>query len=694
MSPDDYDAILQRVSDAVVVFDADWRYAYLNDRALAVAGAPREALLGRVFWDVRPEMFGTAGFYEVQRAMDERLEVRLDLHYPRTDRWLDLRAYPAPDGGLITVFTDVTDRKVRERRDRFLAALADATRGLQRPEDVIWAVARTTGEEFAVTRCTYGEIDPAEQFVTVHRDYTTGVRSIAGRHRLEDFGADVVRALKAGHALAVEDVLEDARANAPATLAAFEQIETRSVLCVPLVRGGRLAALFVLHHVHPRAWGTDVVGLVEQAAERTWVAVESARAEQALAENEQRLRLALEAGGCGVWDWDVVADRVTWSEQIYVFHGVEPGAFGGTIADFEALVHPDDRARVSSAIAAAMRDGGGDCYQMELRALRPDGIVRWLMTSGRVVRDAAGRPVRMLGATIDVTDHKAAEQERERLLASERAARRTAEAARADAERVGRMKDEFLATLSHELRTPLNAILGWAQLLRDGGVDADERTQGLETIERNARAQAQLIEDLLDMSRIITGKLRLDVRRADLPEVVAAAVRTVRPAADAKSVHVDTDVAGPVPPLTGDPDRLQQVVWNLLNNAIKFTPHGGRVQVRVRGVATGGAEVTVSDTGIGVKPEFLPHVFERFRQADASTTRAHGGLGLGLALVRHLVHMHGGTVHLSSDGEGRGTTVTVTLPPIMPAPPPESPPQSTKRADGGPSPQLRPSGTP
>ena len=230
-----------------------------------------------------------------------------------------------------------------------------------------------------------------------------------------------------------------------------------------------------------------------------------------------------------------------------------------------------------------------------------------------------------------------------------------------EARDANRMKDEFLAVLSHELRTPLNAIVGYARLLRGGILPPEKAARGLETLERNATALTQIVEDVLDVSRIVAGKIRLDVQPVELPLVVDNAVATVQPAADAKNVRVQTIVDPRVGPVSGDPDRLQQVVWNLLTNAVKFTPRHGRVQVRLERVNSH-VEIVVSDTGIGIAPEFLPYVFERFRQAEAGTTRKTSGLGLGLAIVRHIVEMHGGTVHASSSGEGAGATFSVRLP--------------------------------
>jgi PAS domain S-box-containing protein len=247
-----------------------------------------------------------------------------------------------------------------------------------------------------------------------------------------------------------------------------------------------------------------------------------------------------------------------------------------------------------------------------------------------------------------------ASEERKHLLESERAARGAAELA-------SRMKDEFLATLSHELRTPLSAILGWSHLLRGPNVGADELRRGLETIERNARMQTQLIEDLLDMSRITSGKVRLDVQPVQPAAFIEAALETVRPGAEAKGIRLVKVLDERAGPVYGDPARLQQVVWNLLNNAIKFTPKGGRVQVVLERVNSH-VELGVSDTGIGIDPAFVDHVFERFRQADSSTTRQYGGLGLGLAIVKHLVEQHGGTVRAQSTGRDKGATFTIHLP--------------------------------
>jgi signal transduction histidine kinase/ActR/RegA family two-component response regulator len=264
-----------------------------------------------------------------------------------------------------------------------------------------------------------------------------------------------------------------------------------------------------------------------------------------------------------------------------------------------------------------------------------------------------------------VREHLAEEQrareERSQLLEEAVAAQRQAEASRAQAEAANRAKDVFLATLSHELRTPLTAVLGWARMLRGLKMDEETVQHGIHIIERNAEAQNQLIQDLLDVSRIITGKLHLEVRPLKLIPLIKAAVESVQQAAEAKSIELSVEFETESDLVRGDPDRLQQVIWNLLSNAIKFTPKGGRVRVKL-GRDGSDARLMVSDTGQGISRDFLPHVFERFRQADGSTTRTHGGLGLGLAIVRHLVEQHGGTVSVESDGEQKGSTFYVNLP--------------------------------
>jgi PAS domain S-box-containing protein len=382
------------------------------------------------------------------------------------------------------------------------------------------------------------------------------------------------------------------------------------------------------------------------------------QAEEPWHRSEAFLDIALEAGRMGIFEFNVRSGKVTWSPHLERIHGLKPGTFGGTFEDFKRDVHPGDLDRVLNQVQQTIQEKRTD-YGVEYRIIKPSGETAWVEGRGRVFYSANGEAERFVGLCIDVTARKRAEEERTLLLAREQQARREAEAA-------NRAKDEFLATVSHELRTPLNAIYGWARLLQMGDLDRETVASAYETIGRNAKAQAQLIDDLLDVSRIIAGKLRLDVRSIELRPVIEAAIETVQPAADAKGITLQSIFDERIGPISGDPDRLQQVVWNLLSNAIKFTPTGGRVEIGVDQIDSA-VQIHVRDTGIGIPPEFLPYVFDRFRQAEGASTRLYGGLGLGLAIVRHLVELHGGTVSANSAGEGRGATFTVTLP--LKAPP-------------------------
>ena len=384
----------------------------------------------------------------------------------------------------------------------------------------------------------------------------------------------------------------------------------------------------------------DIIGASKIARDIT----EQRQARKELDDANERLKLALVASRLGDWSWDATTDLVTMSETAARIFDIEPGPTM-TWADMRKLIHEDDRERARVAVDYALADRTD--YDIEYRALRLDGSEVWVSSRGRGIYGEGGELIGMLGFVHDISQRKTAEAEKERLYRQ--------------AEESSRLKEEFLATISHELRTPLSAILGWTRMLRLGQLSPDNTAKALDTIERNARAQAQLIDDLLDVSRIITGKLRMDVRPSDPNSFIDAAVEAVRPAAEAKGVRVQKVMDTGDVSIPGDPVRLQQVVWNLLSNAIKFTPRGGRVQIRSERVNSH-LEIVVSDTGQGIAPDFLPHVFDRFRQADQKTSRQHGGMGLGLSIVRHLVELHGGTVSATSGGEGKGATFTVSLP--------------------------------
>jgi signal transduction histidine kinase/ActR/RegA family two-component response regulator len=318
----------------------------------------------------------------------------------------------------------------------------------------------------------------------------------------------------------------------------------------------------------------------------------------------------------------------------------------------QKLLHPDDRERARLQVEQAIAEHSD--YDIEYRVMRPDSTERWIAAKGRAQYDSSRQALGMLGVVQDITQRKQTDTEREQLLAREQVARE-------EAERANRIKDEFLAVLSHELRSPLNPILGWSKLLQQGKLDAARTANALATIERNAKLQVQLIDDLLDISRILRGKLTLNTLPVSLSFVITAAIDTVRLAIDAKAIQLKLALNPAVGSVLGDAARLQQVVWNLLANAAKFTLPGGQITVALTQTKTY-AQLQVKDTGKGIHPDFLPFVFEHFRQEDGATTRKFGGLGLGLAIVRQIVEMHGGNVQAESPGEGLGATFTVRLP--------------------------------
>ena len=415
-------------------------------------------------------------------------------------------------------------------------------------------------------------------------------------------------------------------------------------VAVPIVPGLLRAKVAIFADLFRKTQELEGVNreLEQRVAERT-AKIESAAAR--LRESEERLRLVLTAGGIQGWTWNIRKSEITWlaplgeSENVYQ-----------SFAEFLNAVHPDDRPGIRNAFNRALQ--GAEEYIAEFR-MSAGEEEQWWLGRGTVLHDSSGQPISIAGININMTAQKRTEKERTLLL-------KDAEDARKEAEQANQLKDEFLATLSHELRTPLNAITGWAHMLRSGGLDRPTQFKALETINRNALLQTQLISDILDVSRITSGKLRLDLNPVDLAMVVQAALDTIRPAADAKNIRINSDICE-LGPISGDPARLQQVVWNLLSNAVKFAPMNGQVEIRLESKDSE-VDLTVQDDGPGIRPDFLPHMFEPFRQSDSSSTRAHHGLGLGLSIVRHLVEMHGGRVLARNREDRSGAILKATLP--------------------------------
>ena len=413
----------------------------------------------------------------------------------------------------------------------------------------------------------------------------------------------------------------------------------------PLLRPGRLLGKFMAYYDAAHRFTRAHVVLGRLIAGHVAFAVERMSA----AETRGRLGAIVDSSNDAIISKNLQGIIQTWNraaERLFGYTAAE--AIGRPIT---MLIPPEaiqEEAEILDRIGRGQRIEHFETVRVRKTGRRID-----ISLAISPVRDAQGRIIGASKIARDITDQKQAQKEYEQLLSQE-------QEARAEAEAANRAKDDFLATLSHELRTPLNSILGWAQVLKGARHDPDMVDRALDTITRNAKQQARLIEDLLDLSSILGGRLRLNIQSVDLVAVVSAALESIRPAAVDKELEIHTEFDSSIGPVRGDPERLQQVFWNLLTNAVKFSPSRGHVVIHVERVRSQ-AVVRITDRGIGIRPEILPVIFERFRQADSSVTRAHGGLGLGLAIVRQLVDMHGGKVEATSPGEGQGATFTVAL---------------------------------
>ncbi|PJJ18495.1 multi-sensor hybrid histidine kinase [Janthinobacterium sp. 67] len=649
--------LLDSITDGFCLLDRDWTIRYLNPRGadmLAPQHPSGVSLAGKNLWQACPELPGTDLETQCRRAMAQQQSCSFELLHPPLGRWLEVRIFPSSDG-LTTYIQDITQRKADEESLRHseedLRALANSI------PQLAWIAS------FDGTIAWYNQR---------WHDYTgTSSEQMAGdgwsiaydvRH-LPSMLQAWKTALHDGTPFEMEFPIRGADGQYRWFLTRANPVRDR---------GGQLLRWF--------GTSTDV----DQVK----------RAQEALRDETRVLELLNNTGAALAGTLDLPALLQETVDAATRISGARFGAFyyddAGEVHDSVAPL-PSARAvngislRQADAIAAELRQGpamrqndllaapdasaGGapplrSCLSLPVSSRSGLLLGRLLLghpqagmfsaRSERIVSAIAAQAAVALDNTRLYAAATRAAEERKVLLDSEREAR-------AEAERTNQLKDDFLTTLSHELRTPLSAILGWAQVLRRGTRDQADLHRGLQSIERNARAQAQLIEDLLDMSRITSDKVLLDLQTIVPASIIASAIETLRPAADAKHIAVHSDIASDAGTITGDPSRIQQVIWNLLSNALKFTPQGGRVDIGVRREASRLA-ITVADNGVGIRKDFLPHVFDRFRQADASTTRRHGGLGLGLAIVKHLVEQHGGTVTASSAGDMQGASFTVRLP--------------------------------
>jgi PAS domain S-box-containing protein len=386
---------------------------------------------------------------------------------------------------------------------------------------------------------------------------------------------------------------------------------------------------------------------------------ERKRVEETLLKTEELLKQGVRVAWLGIFDHDQINETIYWSPEMRAICGMETDE-AVTLAGFITRVHPEDRDLIARTIRHAHDPAGNGRYDVEHRIVHRDGSVHWVRIKSQTFFDGvadARHPVRTVGAALDITDQKLAEQYRERLIAHEQELRSAAESA-------NKLKDDFLSILSHELRTPLTSIIGWTCLLRENQLEPTA-LRAVDTIERNARTQQRLIEEILDVSRIASGKFTSNPSPLELQPVIAAAVDSIRPTAEARGICLETALSCSGVSVFGDSDRLLQMASNILSNAVKFTPRGGTVQVRLYCVDSS-IKFIVTDTGEGIDPSFLPHVFGRFRQGNSTTTRKHGGLGLGLSIVHHILELHGGTIRAESPGAGKGATFVVDLPILTP----------------------------
>ena len=539
---------------------------------------------------------------------------------------------------------DITTRKqweanlVRsEEAQRLLVGIHDATRGLQDPVDVMRQIVTRVGEHFNVVRCAYGEVSADQQDLTITRGYTRGLPTVAGRYPLDVFGPLMVGELKAGRTAIINDVRVDPLTDTTLAHDTYARMQIVSLVCVPLLRGGRLAAILVMCDAVPRRWTRDEAHLLEQVAERTLYAVETARANASLRENRDVLTLALAAGRMGVWTRDLINGTIWWSPELARILGIE-GAPPTRDAVYE-LFHDDDRQSVFDEVEAAIaeRREFSAVFRFHHATTRQ---LSWIEVRGKAIYGADGRPEMLFGLGIDVTERQ-----------------RNIEALR-DADR---RKDEFLATLAHELRNPLAPISSGLHIMRTAGDNPQAAAAAREIMERQVAQMVRLVDDLLDVARITTGKVELRCEVIDIADAVRDAAETSRPLLE--KCRQPLTVTLPEQPLyvNADRTRLAQVFANLLNNSSKFSDPGLPISIAVEREADQ-AVIRVRDHGIGIAADALPKIFDMFGQADSDPNRTRGGLGIGLSLVKRIAEMHGGSVEAHSDGPGRGSEFVIRIP--------------------------------
>jgi PAS domain S-box-containing protein len=547
---------------------------------------------------------------------------------------------------ILETIHDITATRRAELNAHFIIQLDLAIAQIANADDIVRLSTGRLGEYLAASRCLLSEIN-READVSNVREIWEGWPhdgpSLAGEYRGGDFLTPEIRcALDKGQALIVSDVTSDPRTRE--TASNYTRLGIVAVIATPILSEGRWEATLTVSCSRPRIWRPDEEQLMRDTAIRVWLAVKQSRSVALLRDREAQARRTLaEQMVAGVAECDR-SGRFTMVNQRYC------DIVGRTKRELLAMrendiTHPGDWPHNAEVYERLLESG--ESFFIEKRYRRGDGTDVWVNSHVSPIRNSQDEIEASVAVVVDVTGRKHAEEEL-------RSAYERAEAAT-------KAKDEFLSLVSHELRTPLTSIVGYTRLLRSAPADAELIQQVVEVVEKNGKAQLQLIEDLLDTARIMSGKLKLQVQPMDLAGVIRDALDVVRPVAQSKGIDLHAALDPLAGHLTGDPDRLEQTVWNLLSNAIKFTPQGGLVEITLAR-SDRYVEIVVRDTGKGIDAEFLPHLFARFRQSDISSARRAGGLGLGLALVKHIVELHGGTVEAASRGVNQGATFTVRLP--------------------------------
>jgi PAS domain S-box-containing protein len=591
---------------------------------------------------------------ERQRAVDAvqrdgRTSVELTIHRKDGDTRevvVNINRVDLPNGPhALSSIGDVTERRRAGRSAQFVVDLDEALTHVSTADAMMDAATRRIGDFFGVAHACCVEFDAAVETANIRADWrrSDDDPSYAGTYRVADFMSDESRrAIAVGRPMIVDDVASDFRV--ASALESHRALKIGSYVIAPYVSDKLLRCALVLYRSNAYRWRRDEVNLLRELTARVWTRIERARAEDASRRSEAEFRQLANSVPQIVWVTDGAGTLRYVNDRWHEFSGLtlkETAERDGLMG----VIHPDDHDLVFRQWETALATKRA--FEVEARMLGRDGLFRWFLVRSQPFSDDDGKIVSWFGTSTDITRQKAGEESVRRHLE--------------EAEAAIRLKDAFLATLSHELRTPMNAMLGWIDMLRRGILPPDRAERGLEVIYKSARQQEALIEDLLDMSRIASGKMHLRLEEVDLAVVIDAAVDVVRPSAETKGVHLEVDVDLAIGIYRCDPDRMQQMLWNLLSNASKFTPPGGRIAVVARRTREH-IEIAVTDSGAGIAPDVLPHIFERFRQGDATTTRRHGGLGLGLAITAELVQLHGGRVEARSAGIGQGATFTLSLP--------------------------------